>query len=97
MAAQEFSRNEQPYLDWIHSHPHGFVINTGRSNDPKYMVLHQAWCKQISQYSKNAAPGGFTERDYIKVCASDLSSLRDWVRQHGRSDGTFSTEHQCYR
>ncbi len=96
-AAQEFSHKEQLYLDWIHSHPHGFVINTGRSKNPSYMVLHRAWCKTMSHYSKNAAPGGFTERDYIKVCASDLSSLREWVRQHGRTDGSFSVEHQCYK
>jgi hypothetical protein len=97
MATQEFFHNENGYLNWLRSHPQGFVINTGRSKNTNYMVLHHAWCRQISKYSKNADPGGFTERDYIKICASDLSSLRDWVRQHGRSDGTFSTEHQCYK
>lgn len=97
MAAQEFVREEQQYLNWLHAHPHGYVINTERSRNPNYMVLHHAWCRSMSQLSRNAAPGGFTERDYIKVCASDLASLRDWVRQHGRPDGTFSTEHTCYR
>ncbi len=96
MEAQEFSNDEQGYLDWIRSHPHGFVLNMKRSKNPNYMVLHKAGCRQISQYSKNADRGGFTERGYIKVCASDVPSLCDWVRQHDRPDGTFSAEHGCF-
>jgi hypothetical protein len=97
MTPQEFPKNDKQYLDWIHSHPRAFVINMERGKNPRYMVLHQAWCKTMNQLVKGAAPGGFTERQYIKVCADDLSSLRNWVRQHGRPDGSFTNEHECYR
>ena len=97
MAAQEFSRNEQHYLEWVHSHPDGFVVNTGRSKNSNYMVLHYAWCGKMRHLSKNATPGGFTERQYIKICATDRASLQAWVRDHGRPDGTFSSEHDCQR
>ncbi len=96
MATQEFSKNEQLYLDWVRSHPDSFVVNVERSKNPNNMVLHHAWCKQMNHLHKNAAQGGFTERQYIKICAPDLASLQAWVRQNGRPDGTFSTEHPCY-
>ncbi len=95
MPVQEFIKNEQGYLEWIHKHPDGFVINTGRSKNANYMVLHRASCGSIKDYQKASGPGAFTERDYIKICGSDIASLRDWVRQNGRSDGTFSKEHNC--
>lgn len=96
MAAQEFSGDEQHYLEWLRSNSDGRVINTTKRKNPDYMVLHYAWCKTVSQLGKKAAPGGFTEREYIKICASDRASLQAWVRDHGRPDGTFSSEHDCY-
>ena len=97
MAAQEFSRDEQHYLEWLRLHPDGLVINTTKSKNPDYMVLHCAWCGKMRRLSKNAAPGGFTEREYIKICSSDRASLQAWVRDHGRPDGTFSSEHDCHK
>lgn len=97
MAAKEFDRDDKLFLGWTHANDQSYVLNTERSKNPNVMVLHHAWCKKMNQLSKNADPGGFTERDYIKICSPDLASLRDWVRQHGRPDGTFSSEHECYR
>lgn len=86
----EFDDDEAGYLDWLSRNPQGFVINTPRGRPTNYMVLHRATCRSISQYNRMARPGGFTERDYIKICAPDVAGLQDWTRQHGRSDGSFS-------
>lgn len=91
----EFKRDERGYLEWLDANPHGYVINTTRSMSPSYMVLHRATCPTISQYNQMCREGGFTERDYIKVCALTHEELRDWVRGHGRPDGSFSSE-GCY-
>ena len=96
MAVEIFKNDEKRYLAWVHANPYGFVLSTDRGMKPSYMILHQAFCKSIREYSKTAQPGGFTERQYIKVCSTDLPSLKDWVRQHGRPDGSFSRDHDCY-
>lgn len=93
---QEFDGNDAGYYRWLEQHPHGFVINTHRSPSADYMVLHRARCSHISQPIHEVKPGGFTERAYIKICAGDIDALRDWVRAHGRNDGSFSSEcQQC--
>jgi hypothetical protein len=90
--AVEFRDAEEAYFRWLEAHPGGFVINTRVSRSAGYMMLHRATCRWIREYVKGTAPGGFTERDYIKVCAQDIESLRAWVMKHGRPDGTFSGE-----
>jgi len=92
----EFEGDDEKYLKWIFQNPYGYVINTPRSMPLDYMLLHRSSCSTISEYTGTAKRGGFTERDYIKICAEDIDSLRSWVRQHGRPDGSFSGEcHHC--
>ena len=86
----EFDDDDNVYRQWLAQNPDGFVINTTRNKSANYMILHRASCRTISKYTDMAQPGGFTERDYIKVCAPDLVSLRVWVRQHGRPDSSFT-------
>lgn len=88
--ATEFNGDDQAYLAWLDKNPRGFVLNTPRSKPVNNMVLHRANCKTIS--TRKVRPGGFTERDYIKICAEDVECLRRWVRRHGRADGSFSIE-----
>ena len=90
----EFEGDDDKYLQWIARHPYGYVINTPRSMPPDYMLLHRSSCSTISEYTGTAKRGGFTERDYIKICSDDIDSLRSWVRQNGRPDGSFSGECQ---
>lgn len=54
------------------------------------MVIHSAKCPKISHYNRMARQGGFTERSYIKICATSIEELREWTRQNGRPDGSFS-------
>ncbi|MDT7688232.1 MAG: eukaryotic-like serine/threonine-protein kinase [Acidobacteriota bacterium] len=87
--AIEFIGNDEAYLRWLGEHLEGCVINTHRSVNPNYMVLHKATCGMIKS-KQGIPPGGFTERDYIKICSSSIEGLRAWTRQHGRPDGSFS-------
>jgi hypothetical protein len=87
-----FDGDDNAYQAWLAANPNGYVLNTRREVDPLYMVLHRASCPTIREYTDMAQEGGFTERAYIKVCADSVSALRNWVRTHGRPDGTFSNE-----
>jgi hypothetical protein len=91
MLAQDFD-SDAKYQHLLAEFPNGFVVNTTRAASPNYMVLHRASCDSISDPAPDTAPGGFTERSYIKVCAPDIESLRDWVALNGRQDRTFSKE-----
>jgi serine/threonine protein kinase len=88
--AVEFIGNDEAYLRWLDEHPEGYVTNAHRNVTPSYMVLHKATCGMIKS-TQGIPPGGFTERSYIKVCAGSIELLREWAKQHGRPDGSFSS------
>lgn len=88
--AVEFIGNDEAYLRWLDEHPEGYVTNAHRNVTPSYMVLHKATCGMIKS-TQGIPPGGFTERNYIKVCAGSVELLREWAKQHGRPDGSFSS------
>ena len=82
MPAQVFRNAEEAFTAWLLQNPNGFVVNAKASLSPSYFVLHRAHCTTLH---RDVPPGGYTERDYIKVGASDAtpSSLKAWVRQMG--------------
>jgi hypothetical protein len=84
--------NDDDYQRWLAGNPYGFVLNTTRTMSPGYMVLHRASCPHISVACHESEPGGFTERQYAKVGAGDIESLRDWAASQGRPDRSFSNE-----
>jgi hypothetical protein len=88
--AVEYNNGDGPYLAWLQANPTGYVLNTGRSLPPEYMVLHRANCSSISVLVPPARPGGFTECDYVKICSDSVADLSTWVRQHRRPSGAFS-------
>jgi hypothetical protein len=89
--AAEFVGDDEAYLRWLGKNPTGYVVNTAGAMNPDYMVLHRAACPHISKL-ESELKGGFTERGYVKVCSTRVEPLREWVRQHGREDGSFSRE-----
>ena len=91
-SAEIFDRNDLTYQSWLKANSDGYVLNSRRTIDPSYLVLHRASCHFIKRYTSVVKDGAFTERGYIKICSSNLSSLRNWVKKQGRSDGSFSKE-----
>jgi hypothetical protein len=87
-------KNDKELTRWLHEHPAGYVLHTRRSANPRYMVLHRASCFMIRP-KLGTALGSATQFGYRKVCADDVSELQDWVRRHGRLDGSFSS--RCRR
>lgn len=87
-----FDASDDLYRQWLAHNPNGYVINTRRTMPASYMVLHRAGCAKIRDYNLMARQGGFTERHYIEICSPNVADLREWVRQHGRLDGSFSRE-----
>jgi hypothetical protein len=77
--ATEFLGNDQAYLGWIAEHPNGFILNTYSPPDPGLLMLHRAACRLIREMQGKAEPGGFTERQYMKVCAESASDIYDWA------------------
>ena len=88
--AIEFIGNDEAYLRWLGENQGGYVLNTHRAINPGYMVLHKATCGMIKS-TQGIPPGGFTERNYIKICSKAVGGLQSWAKQHGRPDGTFSS------
>jgi hypothetical protein len=86
--------DDQTYQQWISQNAFGFVINTRKNISPDYMVLHTSSCRSINELSSNASDDAFTKNGYIKICSDSIESLRNWVSEHGRPDGTFSAECQ---
>ncbi|WP_374558544.1 DGQHR domain-containing protein [Thermomonas sp.] len=86
---QIFDGNDVAYLQWLSSHPDGFVLNRRRGKSDGYLVLHRAGCRLVSDAGDNPS-GGFTERAYVKVCSVDVGELREHAVAAGRLDGTFT-------
>jgi len=75
-----FADSDCRYREWLTEHQQGYVLNTRRRPDPRYMVLHRSECRSIS---RPADAGAFTERGYIKVCSDSPADLELWARRHG--------------
>jgi SAM-dependent methyltransferase len=89
--ACEFVNDEAGYLAWLADYPDGFVLDAMRNENPDFMMLHRASCVRVNDYAPEEKWGGFTEHRRIKVGGSSVGSLREWVRHHGREDGSFSS------
>jgi hypothetical protein len=61
------------YLAWVESHQHGFVVNTFRKPDPRYLILHRATCGTIR--GKPARGNRWTTGEFIKVCSETRAAL----------------------
>jgi hypothetical protein len=92
MEVTEFIDNDVGFFNWMRQNPNGFFINAQRNIKPKDMVLHRSGCQHI-RYTKGA-PRSVNEftKAYRKICALSIEALRDWAKNHGRPDGSFSNE-----
>ena len=85
MGIETFDYSDEAYLAWNAKHPRGFVVNTRRRGDPDYVVLQRASCGSVNRHrGMSDNPGGFTERNYVKVCADILR--RHFQLKSGREE-----------
>lgn len=87
-----FDNNDSEYSAWLLANPGGYVVNMRHGYSPSYMVLHRSSCATVNPSTSTSEHGAFTERDYLKVCGSDLEGLRSLAKAFGRPDGSFSLE-----
>jgi hypothetical protein len=73
---QWFRDDESGYLDWIRTHPDGYVLNCGRHPTPRSLVLHKASCPFISG---TPPPGNRWTIHYGKVCAGTITDIEQWA------------------
>jgi hypothetical protein len=64
------------FQHWQDENPRGWLLNTYRQFCARYVVLHRANCPRMRL-------NNHTNRQYIKVCASSMDDLGNWVRRHG--------------
>lgn len=83
MKAILFDHDDSAYLDWIAINPDGFVLNTRRTNNLNYNVLHKGTCHHIKT-TTNMPEGAYTTRNYIKVCANDVQEIKNWLMENRR-------------
>ncbi len=87
---QTFDSDDTPFLEWMQRNPQGFVINPERRFASRYTMYHRAGCHHISTYGAGHPEGGFTQRQYIKVCTNNLQELLTWRAQHrSRADDIY--------
>jgi hypothetical protein len=74
-----FEDDDAGYLAWVDRNQHGFVVNTTRKPDPRYLYLHRASCGTIR--GKPARGERWTTGELIKVCAETRAELDQWAHQ----------------
>ncbi len=83
-------KKDADYIRWLDQYSSGFVVNLERSTTPRNIILHKANCGTIRVVRRSRGgipkPGGFTERDYVKVCAETVSGTRDLLKRRLNSD-----------
>jgi hypothetical protein len=78
LGVAEFVDKDAEYLNWIESHPEGFVVNTTRFPTANYLKLHRASCRTISGEPSRGIQWTI---DYRKACSSDVGPLENWARR----------------
>lgn len=80
LPVEVFDERDEPFLDWMETHPDGLVLNTKRSHQSTYAVFHRAGCSHIQSIADSWQDNAFTGRDFIKVCSQESEPLKQWLR-----------------
>ena len=76
MSVREYRDDDTGYLDWLATHPDGYVINIHRSHSPIDARLHDASCSTLSaQIHRDVL---LTDQ-YVKVCGQALAEVEQWA------------------
>jgi putative restriction endonuclease len=76
-----FDSSDVPYLEWLRTHPEGYVLNTRRGKGAHFAMVHLANCSHIAS-TAGISDDGYTMRDDIKVCALEVEELITFVKEH---------------
>lgn len=71
-----FVRDDKSYLDWLETHPSGFVLNTNINVKPDYMILHRSPCRSINRQLR---PGSQWTTPYAKTCSDAREEIEAWA------------------
>lgn len=74
---KKFVDDDEGYLNWIHKNPAGFVVNSYRKPNSRYLILHHANCWTISSPKRI----NWTTTGYIKICSLDRMELEKWAQK----------------
>jgi hypothetical protein len=74
-----FEGDDAGYLAWVEGNQHGFVVNTFRKPDPRYLMLHRASCHTIR--GKPSRGDRWTTGEFMKACSETRTDLDHWARQ----------------
>jgi hypothetical protein len=72
--AAEFWADDAAYLDWLSSHPEGFVLNCEHQPKARYLKLHRSCCHWLHIPDVKS-----WTKPYMKVCATNMSALDQWA------------------
>ena len=78
-----FVKDENGYLGWVQTHPHGYVVNIDEpQSSPQYPMVHAATHRTMSSPTRT----NYTTGRYFKVCSEQLQELEAWAqRKYGRA------------
>jgi hypothetical protein len=76
----EFADDDK-FWAWCHANPDGLVVNTRRTPDPDYFVLHSAQCPTLHRRYDTA--GAYTQRGYRKFAALKAEEFKPLMRREG--------------
>jgi hypothetical protein len=77
--AVKFQDDDDGYLEWVSTHPNGFVLNCERHPKPDYLFLHATSCHSITRLQP---AGRRWTKSYVKVCSDSVSDVEAWVREN---------------
>jgi hypothetical protein len=71
-----FDNDEAGYLQWVDTHPGGFVLNAYRHPGamPDPYILHRASCNTI----KTPKFTNYTTTSFAKICSESRQELVEW-------------------
>jgi len=74
----KFVDDDDGYMRWLRSNQKGWVVNSTRKPNPRYLMLHRATCRTITG---RPARGTLWTKDYMKKCSSSREKLETWTRR----------------
>jgi hypothetical protein len=78
-AVRRFLDDDAGYLSWLSAHPSGFVLNSDRRPNARYLVVHRAGCASINPVRAKVQKRRTWTVAYSKTCAEDLGDLTQWA------------------